>query len=300
LCFAMASEQDSSKLPPEDAEVTITSTPSSSSKKSNLKRKQADSETPESQEKRSRSISFSEDKPDVQIFEIEEENHLKKLPTPAKLKSMAGRWSNPFSINRVSKRIRVDEFEPEEEKKPETKPVTDAASAEKKSAPAPVPQVDSSGWTDEQKDTYFMKKAKKAFLDMAASSSLLKLNGMVPVLKQTGLMEHMKAKHGATRKWFTMQTKVFGLSADNFISMRGYNDEFSNQILELLNSAPKKMMKFHALEQALRSSLSENGLRKSLKGYTNFRTYILAHSNHFMISKTGDFVTPRKEFISNA
>lgn len=280
-----SNEQDEFTVTDVEVKCSSDDTPS----KSNLKRMRDDSETPEQgQEKRRKSVGFVEAKPQVEVFEIEPGNHFKKLPTTAKLKSMAGRWSNPFSISRVPKKFRVDEFEPEEEKKEEKK-------VEKK---VETVAVDTSKMSDEQKEAYFMKVSKKAYMDIANGPSLLKLNAMVPALKATGLMEFMKAKHGATRKWFTLQTKVFGLSADNFISMRGHNDEFRDMVLEMLNKQPKKMMKLHLIEQELRSLLSESGLRKSLKGYTNLHCYILAHSTEFIISQKGDFVTVKKEFLT--
>jgi len=40
------------------------------------------------------------------------------------------------------------------------------------------------------------------------------------------LFDAIKTKHGAVRKWFTLHPEVFGLSADNFISRAGVNEEF--------------------------------------------------------------------------
>jgi len=49
---------------------------------------------------------------------------------------------------------------------------------------------------------------------------------MVADLKASGLFDVVKTKHGTVRKWFTLHPETFGLSADNFISRAGYNEEF--------------------------------------------------------------------------
>lgn len=49
---------------------------------------------------------------------------------------------------------------------------------------------------------------------------------MLGDLKACGLFDVIKTKHGTVRKWFMLHPELFGLSADNFISRTGYNEEF--------------------------------------------------------------------------
>jgi len=240
-------------------------------------------------------VSFSEQQPKVELFEIEEGHNFRKTPSAAKLKAMSGRWSNPFALSSTRKRIRVDEMEEAEEVKVNEPPSASSPVNATGASPLVASTFDPSTMTDQQIDSKFLEAAIEAWTKLSNSPHLFKVEHMVPDLKASGLFDTIKVKHGAVRKWFALHPEVFGLSTDNFISRTGYNDEFRTKVKDTLEVAPKQTMKLHQLTTDIKSQVSENGFRKALRGYDSFANYLAAHSNDFMLSKDKMFVAIRRD-----
>lgn len=253
--------------------------------------------------KRKLSISFN-DKPDVEVFEIEDGHNFRKTPSQAKQKAMAGRWSNPMSLSSGKKRIRVDEMEDiEQEKKKDNPEPAGEAVKEQEAAPAeketPKPasgtpsksKEEVAKMTDQQVEEGFMAAARASFLRLVESGAMLKVNAMVPALKASGLFDRIKTKHGAVRKWFTSKPDVWGLSSENYISLKEHDEEFRKAMRKILVAAPKNMLRFHQLTTELKARFSENGYKRHLKGYPSLEAYIGARPRDFLVSKKGGFVT---------
>jgi len=290
-----ADEEDEKDEPLDDLDVSVdhveVASPHSNLKKSASKR-------------RLLAVSFSETQPKVEFFEIEEGSNFRKTPSAAKLKAMAGRWSNPFALNSTRKRIRVDEMEDAEEVKANDTPPTPLnppaptpvapSSPSSSSSDAPIPVHDPSAMSDQEIDAKFLEVAIASWNKLVSNAALFKVEQMVPDLKASGLFDTIRARHGAVRKWFALHPEVFGLSVDNFISFVGYNEDFRARVKETLAAAPKQTMKLHQLTTDIKSQVSENGFRKAMRGYDNMTNYISAHSNDFMLSKDKTFVTIRR------
>lgn len=277
LSLSVASEEEE-KDEPDELDVTVDNvqmiSPRSNLKSSASKRRQL-------------GVTFSEQQPQIETFEIDEGHNFRRTPTAAKLKAMAGRWSNPFALNTSRKRLRVDEMEDADETKAsEPAPPEEAT---------PRIALDPSTLTDQELDAKFLEVAIEAWAKLASSSQLFKVEHMVPDLKGSGLFDVVKAKHGTVRKWFMLHPETFGLSNDNFISRAGHNEEFLAKVKDTLEAAPKQTMKLHQLATDLKSQVSENGFRKCMKGYDTLLNFLAAHSNQFMLSKDRMFVTIRRD-----
>jgi len=262
----------------------------------------------DSASKKRKRVDFSKEEPQLQEFEIEDGNRFNKLPSMAKMKTQANKWTSVFSISAAKKTRRVDEMElvmearkKEEEAKAvvEKQKATAAADAAAAAAAAAAeaarksaePAVDVSKLSCQEKEKFFLDAAVKAFEKAVSGGKTAELKYMVKDLKATGLMDFIKAKHGAVKKWF-LQSEHFGLNIkDNFVSLKGHNEIFLDELVNILRKSPKYMLRMHQLMTTVRAKTSENGVKNGLKGYPSLEVYVLAHNKTFLVSKKGGFVT---------
>lgn len=273
--------------------------------------------------KKRKRVEFTPEAPQTKEFEIEEGNRFSKLPSMAKMKQQANKWTNVFTISAAKKKMRVDEvevaIENREREEKAAKELEEAATAAKqakadaaaaKSAALKEKQKKAGdrlsftsseveAMTPKEKEQKFEEVAKQSFIRAFKNGKTLQLNNMVKDLKASGLMEYIKATHGV-KKWF-LNSDTFGLNIkDNFVSMKGHNDSFLEDIISILQKAPKYMMKMHQLMTSLRARISENGVRNGLRGYPSLEAFILANNKNFLISKKGNFVTIKEHLKIDA
>lgn len=263
----------------------------------------------DSASKKRKRVDFSPDAPQLKEFEIEDGNRFNKLPSMTKLKAQANKWTSVFSISAAKKTRKVvaDEMEQVFEKRKEEEEAKQAAEDKKATAAAELaskeakkaaeaktatePVVDITKLSDEEKEQFFLESAIKAFEKVLSNGKDANLRNMVKDLKATGLMDFIKAKHGAVKKWF-LQSEHFGLNVkDNFVSLKGHKQEFLDALVAVLRKAPKNMLRMHALMTIVKAKTSQNGVKTGLRGYPSLEVYVLAHTKEFLVSKKGGFVT---------
>jgi len=269
----------------------------------------------DSASKKRKRVDFSKDAPELKEFEIEDGNRFNKLPPMAKMKAQANKWTSVFSISAAKKTRKVvaDEMELVIEARKEDEEAKKAAEEKKANAAAETaaaaaveakkpnePIVDITKFSDEEKEQFFLDSAIKAFEKALNNGKDANLRNMVKDLKATGLMDFIKSKHGAVKKWF-LQSQHFGLNVkDNFVSLKGHNEKFLNELINILRKAPKYMQRMHQLMTTVRAKTSENGVKNGLKGYPSLEVYVLAHNKEFLVSKKGGFVTIKDHLKFNA